>query len=105
MKKQTLMKYSGWQWFAVSSLLLGTWAAAETRAQYGGTLHVATHITVSSLDPADNSLPDSITRRNLLRLMFDTLVTVDDRGRLQPALAVSWRAEPGNQRWQFWLKR
>jgi peptide/nickel transport system substrate-binding protein len=99
------MKHSGWQWFAVSSLLLGAWAAAETRPQYGGTLHVTTHIAASSLDPSDNSQPDSIARRNLLRLMFDTLVTVDDRGRVQPALAASWRAEPGNQRWQFWLRR
>ncbi len=100
------MKHSGWQWLAVvSSLLLQTLAAAETRPQYGGTLHVATHIAASSLDPSDNSQPDSIVRRNLLRLMFDSLVTVNDRGRLQPALATSWRAEPGNQRWQFWLRR
>ncbi len=37
--------------------------------------------------------------------MFETLVTLDDRGRLQPALATSWQAAPGNQRWQFWLRR
>jgi ABC-type transport system substrate-binding protein len=36
--------------------------------------------------------------------MFETLVTVDDRGRVQPALATSWQAAPGNQRWQFWLR-
>jgi peptide/nickel transport system substrate-binding protein len=56
-----------------------------------------------SLDPA--AQPDSIAQRNLTRLMFDTLVTMDDRGRLQPALATSWQVAPGNQRWQFWLRR
>jgi peptide/nickel transport system substrate-binding protein len=99
------MKLFGWQWLVVSSLLLGAWAAAETRPQYGGTLRVTTHIALQSLDPADRSQPDSIARRNLARLMFDTLVTVDDHGRLRPALATSWRAEPGNQRWQFWLRQ
>jgi peptide/nickel transport system substrate-binding protein len=33
------------------------------------------------------------------------LVRMDGRGRLQPALATSWQAAPGNQRWQFWLRR
>jgi MarR-like DNA-binding transcriptional regulator SgrR of sgrS sRNA len=98
------MKLSGWQWFVVSSLLLVATAPAETRPQYGGVLRIATRLAPSSLDPTDATQSDTIARRNVLRLMFDTLVTLDDRGRLQPALAISWRAEPGNQRWQFWLR-
>jgi peptide/nickel transport system substrate-binding protein len=58
-----------------------------------------------SLDPADKAQPDSIARRNLIRLMFDTLVTTDDRGRLKPGLATSWQASSGNQRWDFRLRR
>jgi len=99
------MRLSGWQSLAVSSLLFGMLATAETRPQYGGTLRVTTRIAPASLDPADNSQPDSVARRNLNRLMFDTLVIMDSRGRLQPSLATSWQAEPGNQRWQFWLRR
>jgi peptide/nickel transport system substrate-binding protein len=99
------MKLSGWQLLAVSSLLLGMLATAETRPQYGGTLHLSTRIAPASLDPSDNSQPDSVARRNLDRLMFDTLVTMDNRGRLQSSLATSWQAEPGNQRWQFSLRR
>jgi peptide/nickel transport system substrate-binding protein len=41
----------------------------------------------------------------LSRLIFDTLVTLDARGQAQPALATSWRADPGNQRWQFSIRR
>jgi len=99
------MKLSGWQRLAVSSLLLGISALAETRPQYGGTLRTTTRIAPSSLDPADRTQSDSLARRNLSSLMFDTLVVMDNRGRLQPALASSWKTEPGNQRWQFWLRR
>jgi peptide/nickel transport system substrate-binding protein len=41
----------------------------------------------------------------LSRLIFDTLVTLDARGQAQPALAASWQADPGNQRWQFMVRR
>lgn len=78
---------------------------AETHPQYGAMLRTATGIAPLSLDPADKSQPDSVAQRNLTRLMFDTLVTMDNRGRLRPALATSWQVAPGNQRWQFWLRR
>ena len=97
------MRLSGWQWLAVSSIVLSAVAWAETRPQYGATLRTATNIAPVSLDPA--AQPDSVAKRNLTRLMFETLVTMDDRGRPQPALATSWQAAPGNQRWQFWVRR
>jgi ABC-type transport system substrate-binding protein len=99
------MKLSGWQLLAVSSVLLAMVAGAETRPQYGATLRFATHIAPTSLDPADKSQPDAVAQGNFTRLMFDTLVTMDDRGGLVPALATSWQVASGNQRWQFWLRR
>jgi peptide/nickel transport system substrate-binding protein len=105
MQKRGIMKRSGWQWLAVSSVLLSAFASAETRPQYGATLRTATTITPMSLEPADKTQSDSIARRNLTRLMFDTLVVMDDRGKVLPGLATSWQAGPGNQRWQFWLRR
>jgi len=99
------MKLFVWIWLVVSSLLLGSLSAtAETRPQYGGTLHVTTRAAPESLDPADRSVPDSFARRSLSLLMFDTLVTVDDSGRAKPALAESWQATRGNQKWQFRLR-
>jgi peptide/nickel transport system substrate-binding protein len=99
------MRPSAWQLVAVCSLLVATAARTETRPQYGGTLRVMMRITPATLDPADRAQPDSLPRRNLTRLMFDTLVSMDNVGRIQPALATSWQAESGNQRWQFWLRR
>ncbi|MGA2417074.1 MAG: ABC transporter substrate-binding protein [Candidatus Sulfotelmatobacter sp.] len=102
------MKRFGWAWFAASSMLLRSLmgpAAAETRPQYGGTLRIAMLESPGSLDPSDATQPDSLARRNLLGLIFETLVTVDERGRVQPALAVDWQAASGKQRWQFRLRR
>src|SRR5437762_704368 len=107
------MRRFDWRSVVVSSMILGALAAnAETRPQYGGTLHVATRMAPMSLDPADVSLangnaaqPDSFARRSLSMLMFDTLVTVDQKLQIQPALATSWQASSGNKRWQLKIRR
>lgn len=99
------MRRSGWPLLVVISVVLAHAASAATRPQYGGTLRVATHIAPVSLDPADSSQPDSIARRNLLSLLYDTLVIMDNAGRIQPALASSWQVESTNQRWQFFLRK
>jgi MarR-like DNA-binding transcriptional regulator SgrR of sgrS sRNA len=68
-------------------------AHAHTRPHYGGTLHVETQS-----DPWQAG--DSIGRR----LVFDSLTRVDSSGVVQPALAVRWKAQNGDHRWQFWLR-
>lgn len=103
------MKRFAWRWVVVSSILLMAASRAETRPQYGGTLRVAMREAPTSLDPlsggADTTRSDSFAQRNLLALIFETLVNIDDRGRLHPGLATDWQAAPGNQRWQFRLRR
>jgi len=92
------MKRFDWQWLVVSSVLLWALAAsAETRPQYGGTLHVALRAASTSLDPADGTQLDSFARRSLTMLMFDTLVTIDDGGHVQASLAVSWNTTANNR--------
>jgi peptide/nickel transport system substrate-binding protein len=98
------MRLSAWRSLAVVSFTLLTAASAATRPQYGGTLRVVTRIAPVSLDPADGTLPDSPARRNLIVLLFDTLVMTDDAGQIQPGLATSWQAESSYQRWQFWIR-
>ena len=103
------MRRFGWQWLVISSLLSVGLAVAETRPQYGGTLHVAIQSTLTSLDPADLRQPDSFARRSITSLIFETLVTTDDSGLPHPALATSWQTvaetQPGHQRWEFRLRR
>jgi ABC-type transport system substrate-binding protein len=43
-------------------------------------------------------------RRNLTRLVFDTLTVRDENGAVQPSLADSWTSSSGGQRWQFTLR-
>lgn len=98
------MRRSALPLLVATSLLLAGIALGATRPRYGGALRVAVRATPISLDPADSSQPDSFVRRNLSRLIFDTLVRLDDRGRPQAALANSWQPEPGDQRWQFYIR-
>jgi peptide/nickel transport system substrate-binding protein len=99
------MRLIVWRWLAASSLLIVCAAQAETRPQYGGTLHIAVHVAPTSLDPTDTTQTDSFASRSITSLIFETLVTIDDAGRVQPTLATSWQAAPGNTRWQFQLRR
>lgn len=97
------MRRIGWQWLAASSVLLLALAQAETRPQYGGTLHVAMRAAPTTLDPADAQ--DSFGRRSITFLLFDTLVTMDDSGRPRPGLAESWQSSRANQRWELRLRK
>ncbi len=105
------MKVFGWQWLVTNSvifasIIVGSLAAsAETRPQYGGTLHVAVRAAPSSLSSGDCTQPNSFASRNLALLIFETLVTTDDGGRVRPALATSWQESSGSRRWQFRLRR
>jgi peptide/nickel transport system substrate-binding protein len=87
------------RWSAISKgmavLLLASacTALAHTRPRYGGTLRVETQA-----DPWQAA--DSIGRR----LVFDSLTRSDGSGAVQPALAVRWKAQNGNHRWEFWLR-
>jgi ABC-type transport system substrate-binding protein len=109
-----------WRWLVVSSMLLAAVGAnAGTRPQYGGAVHVAMRAAPASLDPAElasadiisanPAQPDSFAVRSLTMLMFDTLVTTDENGRIQPWLATSWQSSSGNQqgnlRWQLRIRR
>jgi peptide/nickel transport system substrate-binding protein len=97
------MKLTCLRWLAASSLLLAAMCmSAATRPRYGGVLRIGTSAVLNSLDPGD--APDSLLRRNVTRLLFDTLVLVDDNGTIQPSLADSWNSSSGGQRWQFTLR-
>lgn len=103
MQRQENMKRTCLRWLAASSLVLAAMcASAATRPRYGGTLRISSATALNSIDPAD--APDSLLRRNLTRLLFETLVIVDDSGTIQPSLADSWNSSLDGQRWQFILR-
>ncbi len=115
-ERQEAMKRFGWRWFAVSSVMVAALAAMRRDASavwrraaccHAGGADVAGSGGTGrgKFDPAKNAEPDSFARRSLTMLMFDTLVTTDESGRIQPSLATSGRPSPGSQRWQFRIRR
>src|SRR5713226_1531642 len=99
------MRPSGLFLLAAVSVSLAVAAPASTRPHYGATLRVSIREAPASLDPADSSPAGVLALPSLSRLIFETLVTLDARGQAQPALSTSWQADPGNQRWQFSIRR
>lgn len=104
------MKPIVWRCLAASSFLImfgaiAVASQAETRPQYGGTLRIAVHGAITSLDPADTTQPDSFARRNITLLIFETLVTMGNSAHAQPALASSWQSQANNTRWVFQIRR
>src|SRR5437763_986649 len=104
MRNPAAMKHFGWQWLVASSLLFGLIANAATRPRYGGTAHIAMRAALTSLDPADQSIPDSEGRRSVSSLIFDTLVALDGAARVKPSLADSWQCTDGVRRCTFHLR-
>ncbi len=88
-------------WLAASSLLWAVAACAATRPHYGGSLRVAMREMPQAADPTSLIQAGA---SNISRLIFDTLVVLDDRGQPQPWLATEWQAEPGDQRWRLSLR-
>jgi peptide/nickel transport system substrate-binding protein len=84
---------------AASSVVWPTLALAAPRPHYGGTLRIAVKESPASLDALASTGPAGLSG-----LVFENLVRLDERGRPQPLLALSWHAEPGNQRWRFLLR-
>jgi ABC-type transport system substrate-binding protein len=98
------MRLTGFPLLVASSLLGALCASAATRPHYGGTLRVEMRAAPTSLDPADSNQQQWSGSGNLFSLMFDTLVSLDEQGKPEPALASSWGDDPGSQRWQFFLR-
>lgn len=96
------MKPFGWQLVAASSLSI-VLAHAEIRPQYGGTAHLMLRSSPNSLDPVSPQA-DPFTAGKLLHLMYDTLVSIDDSGNIQPGLAVSWQVDAERKHWRFRLR-
>jgi ABC-type transport system substrate-binding protein len=98
------MRLTGFPLLAASSLLLAASSSVAARPHYGGTLHIEMRAAPTSLDPAAPNQANWFESRNLFSWLFDTLVSWDEQGNPQPALASSWQAETGSQRWHFFLR-
>ncbi len=88
-------------------LLLASNLRATKHPKYGGTLRVELQLTKLSLDPREWKPGSVVAAENtkLAALIFDRLLTLDDYGRFQPALATEWSHDPSGKTWQFKLRQ
>jgi ABC-type transport system substrate-binding protein len=87
------MPRSAFHLLAAASLLLAPASRVDAarRPRYGGTLRVELRAP-RALEVGE------------WPMVFETLVTLDESGRPQPALAISWRHDTTGRRWQFRLR-
>ena len=105
------MKLTKSLWFAgISVALLLSFAAASAgatkRPRFGGVLRVEMFASSASLDPREWKNGSLSARENekLAALVYDRLLTLDDYGRFQPALAMEWSHDAAAKNWQFKLR-
>jgi peptide/nickel transport system substrate-binding protein len=109
--EQGIMKFTKSLWLAAISAcaapaLLPGPGIATKHPNYGGTLRVELSASTVSLDPRTWK-PGSATAADgerLAALLYDRLVTLDDYGRFQPALAAEWSHDATAKIWQFKLR-
>jgi peptide/nickel transport system substrate-binding protein len=105
------MRFTKSPWFAGISaalllLLAATAAGATKHPRYGGTLRVEMLASSVTLDPREWKSGAFSAREDekLAALVYDRLVTLDDYGRFQPALAIEWSHDTPARNWQFKLR-
>lgn len=83
---------------AISAIaILASAGIAARRPRYGGTLRVEMAESMQSIDPIEGRPGEE----KLSGLIFETLVKLDEHGRPQPWLAVSWRHDVAGKKWRF----
>jgi Bacterial extracellular solute-binding proteins, family 5 Middle len=90
------MRLPVWAWLALSSLAISP-ANAATRPHYGGSLTVDLSVAWTTLDPTEWNTALSIP-------ITETLVRLNARGAIEPALSVAWQHDADFKRWRFSLR-
>jgi len=91
---------------ALGAIATAADAAPSARPQIGGTLRVQMSARIDTIDPRQWPLApgESAAAERVDSLVFDRLIRLDDHGKLQPALAISWQNDAQSKRWQFRLR-
>jgi len=105
------MRFTKSLWFAATNavlvfLLAATAASTARHPRYGGTLRVELFASNVSLDPREWKNGSLAAREDekLASLVYERLVSLDDYGKFQPALAIEWSHDAPAKNWQFKLR-
>lgn len=95
----TLLMLSG---LALAACGTGSGQSSSTSGpKHGNTLTVAIGIDPDTLDPAAQT---TTTAAQIVDMMAETLVTLDQNGKIQPLLATKWTSSTDGLNWTFTLR-
>jgi peptide/nickel transport system substrate-binding protein len=100
-----LKRQSVWQSAVVAAGLILSAPASAVAQQASqpslGTVTIATHLDVDTLDPTQNI---NTHQRWVYRHLFEPLITHDTEGKVKPVLAERWE-RVADDRWRFFLRK
>jgi len=103
------MRSTKLRWLAPISAALAFLAGSfslSAAPRYGGTLHVQLRASGVLLDPREWTAASlsAAESQKVASLLYDRLISLDDYGKFQPALATEWTHDSAAKNWQFKLR-
>ena len=89
--------------FLVAGFAAALFAAPACAQKQGGSITVGQELDIPGFDPLKVGVYDTSTN-TAAAAIFDTLVTLDDKGQPQPKLALSWTHSEDYKTWTFKLR-
>lgn len=83
--------------------LIADGGIAATAQVRGGSVTVGVEQDIAGFDPLIVGVYDT-GQTAAAALLFDTLTRIDDEGKVQPRLAISWSSTPNFKKWTFKLR-
>ena len=90
--------------FLVAGFAVALFAAPASAQKQGGSITVGLELDIPGFDPLKVGVYDTARRNTAAAAIFDTLVTLDDKGQPQPKLALSWTHSEDFKTWTFKLR-
>ncbi|MGO8791346.1 MAG: ABC transporter substrate-binding protein [Terriglobia bacterium] len=100
------MRHFACRFLAVSSIAcLAAALGAATRPRYGGTLRLEIQAKPSTFDAADSTdVADAEAVLKLREFIYDRLVRLDQQGKPEAGIALSWEHDEQAVKWRFNLR-
>jgi peptide/nickel transport system substrate-binding protein len=91
------------RFFLVTAFAVGSFATSAGAQKTGGSITVGQELDIPGFDPLKVGVYDT-SAETAAAAIFDTLAYFDDKGELQPKLALSWSHSDDFKMWTFKLR-
>ena len=91
------------QFFLSAALSIALFAGPASAQKQGGSVTVGLELDIPGFDPLKVGVFDTAAE-TAAAAIFDTLISLDDKGQPQPKLALSWTHSDDYKTWTFTLR-